>query len=493
MERTLRIVRCTGAVGFIAARWLLGVCNVAVVCGWLAVASSTFAAVYAAAFLGSAAGVGAVLGRRGARLLALTCALHLAAALLGAMAPGWFAWRTQLVGALDLMAWAWILYAAPAVARRLLGGEPVLQALPRTVGPGRPVVSALIVCVLVLQVSALFKSRPTLWPFIDYPLYSAAQTTAVRAIHYRLYGVSAQGPPAYVEITAEALGMSWFVYHTELIPRLFDRPGSVPAQLRRALEDADLPPFGRIEAERTTVVLTERGTVEFPERRPVWGESTGGDRETPDRGRTAAARAGRCGSVMSNRASSWFAALGDVWVRFWFPTTTAVPLAVCRLVLVPAWLLFFAGSPDGYAVPLAYDPARIDQVLIRIVLLFVPVEVFHTEQFLRGVWLAATVAGVLATVGFFTRTAILTLGLGYWLLIAHLYSYGELHHPEAPYCIRARPAGPVAVGPLLFRRFVARQAIEAPRSLGARRADGYRNVAPAIDPVSVGPRLLLVG
>ena len=138
---------------------------------------------------------------------------------------------------------------------------------------------------------------------------------------------------------------------------------------------------------------------------------------------------------MSNRASSWFAVLGDVWVRFWFPTTTAVPLAVCRLVLVPAWLLFFAGSPDGYAVPLAYDPARIDQVLIRIVLLFVPVEVFHTEQFLRGVWLAATVAGVLATVGFFTRTALLTLGLGYWLLIAHLYSYGELHHPEAPYCI----------------------------------------------------------
>ena len=292
MERTLRIVRCAGAVGFIAARWLLGVCNVAVVCGWLAVASSTFAAVYAAAFLGSPAGFGAsVLGRRGARLLALTCALNLAAALLDAMAPEWFTRRMQLVDALDLMAWAWVLHAVPAAARWFLDGESVPQLLPRTVGPRRPVVSALIVCVLALQVSALFKRRPTLWPFIDYPLYSAAQTTAVRAIHYRLYGVSAQGPPTYVEITAEALGMSWFVYHTELIPRLFDRPGSVPAQLRRALEDADLSPFRRIEAERTTVVLTERGTVEFPERRPVWGESTAGDRETPDRGRTAAALA----------------------------------------------------------------------------------------------------------------------------------------------------------------------------------------------------------
>ena len=139
---------------------------------------------------------------------------------------------------------------------------------------------------------------------------------------------------------------------------------------------------------------------------------------------------------MSNHASqASFTVLGNAWARFWFPTTTAAPLAVCRLVLAPAWLLIFAGSPEDYAVALDYDPARIDQALIRVILVFVPVEIFHTEQFLRGVWLAATVAGVLATVGFFTRTAVLTLGLGYCILIAHLYSYGELHHPEALYCL----------------------------------------------------------
>ena len=33
--------------------------------------------------------------------------------------------------------------------------------------------------------------------------------------------------------------------------------------------------------------------------------------------------------------------------------TTAVPFAVCRLVLVPAWLLIFAASPDDYAVALS--------------------------------------------------------------------------------------------------------------------------------------------
>jgi hypothetical protein len=105
MGGTLRIARCAGAAGFIAARWLLGVCNSTVLCGWLAVASSLFAAVYAAAFLNSPAGFGAsVLGRRGTRLLALTCALHLATAGLDAIALERFAWRSWLVDGLDLLA-----------------------------------------------------------------------------------------------------------------------------------------------------------------------------------------------------------------------------------------------------------------------------------------------------------------------------------------------------------------------------------------------------
>lgn len=289
MERALRIARCAGAVGFIAARWLLGVCNVPVLCGWLAVASALCATVYAAAFLPSAAGFRvSAQGRRGARLLALTCVLHLAIAGLDASAPQRLAWTSPLVDGMDLLAWAWMLYAVTAAARRLLDGDSGVQPRARSVGPRHRVVSAFIVCVLVLQVSALFKDRPTLWPFIDYPLYSAAQTTAVRAIHYRLYGVPAQGPPTYVEITAESLGMSWFVYHTELIPRLFDRPGSAPAQFRRALQEAGLPPFRRIEAERTTFALAAGSMVAFPERRPVEVEYATGESETPDRDGAAA-------------------------------------------------------------------------------------------------------------------------------------------------------------------------------------------------------------
>ena len=53
-----------------------------------------------------------------------------------------------------------------------------------------------------------------MWPFIDYPLYGAAHRAPSRAVHYRLYGLTAQEPIAFVEITAEGLGASWFVHHT---------------------------------------------------------------------------------------------------------------------------------------------------------------------------------------------------------------------------------------------------------------------------------------
>ena len=280
----MRFARCVGAVGFVTARWLAAVCNVAALCGWLDVASLLFAAIHAAAFAGSPTACGSpVLGRRVARLLVLTCALNLASAGLDAIGFERFAWRTGFHDALDLLAWGWALHGVLAVARWLWGGDSVSPA-----GAVRPValrhvsLSMVIVLVLGLQAAALFRDRPTLWPFIDYPLYSAAQRTAVRAVHHRLYGVTIHEPPTQVEITAEALGMGWFVYHTDLIPRLFDRPWLVPEQFERALRASDLPPFRRIVSERTTFVLAERGITEFPERRPVGIELATGDPETAE-------------------------------------------------------------------------------------------------------------------------------------------------------------------------------------------------------------------
>ena len=67
--------------------------------------------------------------------------------------------------------------------------------------------------------------------------------------------ISVRKPNAFLELSSEALGMSWFVYHTQLIPQLYDAPWLVPDTLQRALEDSDLPPLQLLIAERKTFQL----------------------------------------------------------------------------------------------------------------------------------------------------------------------------------------------------------------------------------------------
>lgn len=52
-------------------------------------------------------------------------------------------------------------------------------------------------------------------------------------------------------------------------------------------------------------------------------------------------------------------------------------------------------------------------------------------MFLQAVWLAAVLSGALALLGWHTRLSLLGFAASNTLLIAHAYSYRELHHPEA--------------------------------------------------------------
>ena len=271
MGRVLRVNRCVGAVGFVVARWLSAVCNVPALCGWLAGASWLLAAVLAVVLLRSPVAVGpVVLGRRGSRLLLLTAALNLAGIPLAAVGAEPAAWRSALAGGLDLLAWGWALFGALAAARWLWGSERGVPAIVAArLAPRHLLLSALIVLVLGLQVAALFRPRPTWWPFIDYPLYSPAHHAPVRTVHYRLHGLTEQEPSELFEITAQSLGMSWFVYHTQLLPRLFDRPWRADEAFLRALAAARLPPLRAITSERTTFVLVEKEFRRFPELRQL--------------------------------------------------------------------------------------------------------------------------------------------------------------------------------------------------------------------------------
>ena len=167
------------------------------------------------------------------------------------------------------------------------GGLPA--ATTRPVGVRHLLLSAFIVLVLGLQVGALFRARPTMWPFIDYPLYSASHRAPGRAVHYRLYGLTAQEPVVFIEITAEGLGASWFVHHTQVIPQLFDRPSDVLEEFQRTLAHSGLPPLQLLVPERTTFALVSSRLEEFADRRVVPLEPGGANRAAvePNRGTLA--------------------------------------------------------------------------------------------------------------------------------------------------------------------------------------------------------------
>ena len=128
------------------------------------------------------------------------------------------------------------------------------------------------------------------------------------------------------------------------------------------------------------------------------------------------------------RPRGWLVA----WNRIWFPHSSAVRLAVLRIVLVGFQLWLFhprLGEQLEFvrANEHLIDPRR----LLELLLLVVPVEVFRTPEMMIGLWWVTTVTGLMALVGLITRPALIVFALGNWVMQMHSYSYGDYHHPEA--------------------------------------------------------------
>jgi hypothetical protein len=131
----------------------------------------------------------------------------------------------------------------------------------------------------------------------------------------------------------------------------------------------------------------------------------------------------------------WF----DAWNAYWFPRTDTRTLGVVRILAVGVHLLWFlptfASLPEQINLLEKNREFIEPQVVIRALAAVVPREAFFTPRVFTALWLLTLVAGVLALVGFFTRTSLFVLVLGSWILIAHKYSYGDLHHAESLFAI----------------------------------------------------------
>ncbi|MEM7576466.1 MAG: HTTM domain-containing protein [Planctomycetota bacterium] len=120
---------------------------------------------------------------------------------------------------------------------------------------------------------------------------------------------------------------------------------------------------------------------------------------------------------------------------FFFPLASPLRLSVMRVVAVFCQLVFFYESLDYQLAKLASPGFSDPQWFIRGLTVLLPESVLRTESFLTGLWWATYAAGVFAMLGYKTRGALLLFALGNMIQIAHVYSYGEHHHPEAAFCV----------------------------------------------------------
>jgi len=124
------------------------------------------------------------------------------------------------------------------------------------------------------------------------------------------------------------------------------------------------------------------------------------------------------------------------WNTYWFPETSTLSLAVCRIVVVATQLLLFFPSVEQNINLLHKGTGFISpQFLIAAISAIVPNDLLLTETGFAVVRWVTVVAGITCLIGILTRASAFAFALGNWILIAHRYSYGDIHHPESVFCI----------------------------------------------------------
>ena len=118
--------------------------------------------------------------------------------------------------------------------------------------------------------------------------------------------------------------------------------------------------------------------------------------------------------------------------RHWFAPAPLRDLAFFRITVVAAQLLVFLPSLDNIR-RLGRADERLWYPLPALKVLLWPFGwgARPDPMLLEGVLYLTVLAGILALIGLYTRPSLLAFAAGNALLIAHGYSYGEYHHPDA--------------------------------------------------------------
>lgn len=124
--------------------------------------------------------------------------------------------------------------------------------------------------------------------------------------------------------------------------------------------------------------------------------------------------------------------LAEWWDRYWFTPAATVNLAVARILAVAAQVFWLLPSLDEQLGRLQSNSSFLHpQVMIRLIAAVFPREVWFTPRTISVVWWLVVALGLLSLVGLFTRVVMPVFALGTWFLVAHRFSYGDVHHSEA--------------------------------------------------------------
>ncbi len=121
----------------------------------------------------------------------------------------------------------------------------------------------------------------------------------------------------------------------------------------------------------------------------------------------------------------------------WFGRGTYRDLALVRMLVVGGHLLFF--YPPLHR-QLAYASAHADTFLplpaLKVLLLPLGEWGIRPDPTLiQAVWLVGIIAGIAGVLGKYTRLSLLVHAAASTFLVAHMYSYGTVHHPYGPLII----------------------------------------------------------
>jgi hypothetical protein len=138
---------------------------------------------------------------------------------------------------------------------------------------------------------------------------------------------------------------------------------------------------------------------------------------------------------MPEAIGKFAAHLAGVWRAHFFPLTTPVRLAAMRIFLLALQLTWFRPWARPHFQYLDNAHFIEPQLPMQALMWLVPESIIRTPAFISGLLWTATLTGIVALVGLFTRPAMLLTAAAHLLLVSHRYSYGEIHHSEALFLI----------------------------------------------------------